>query len=228
MFENNNKNMYSATAKTGIEPTFYGKVMTFFALAIFMSAAGTYVTATYFMQYFVNSPGLMYLLFAVELGIVFTSRTWSTKIPLNRFLFALFAFITGVTVAPLIAVLLTSPGGTAVLVKALVATGFMFSASALFGSTTHMDLSGMRGFLLTTLIGMIVVAVLGIFFPWGNTMELVYSGIGILLFSAFTAYNMQNLKRYPEDRYIDAALSLYLDIFNMFIFILRFMMASRD
>ena len=75
---------------------------------------------------------------------------------------------------------------------------------------------------------MIIVGVIGIFVPWGSTMELVYSGIGILLFSAFTAYNMQSLKRYPEDRYIDAALSLYLDIFNLFLFILRFMMASRD
>jgi len=228
MFENNNKNMYTASAKTGIEPTFYGKVMTFFALAIFMSACGTYVTGTYFMEYFIAAPYLMYVFFAVELGIVFTSRMWSTKIPLNRFLFAAFAFITGVTVAPLIYLLAASPGGLAVLTKALVATGFMFSASALFGATTHIDLSGMRGFLFTALIGMIVVAILGIFFPWGNTMELVYSGIGILLFSGFTAYNMQNLKRYPEDRYIDAALSLYLDIFNMFIFILRFMMASRD
>ncbi len=228
MFENQDKNMYTATAKTGIEPTFYGKVMTFFALAIFMSAAGTYVTAQYFMEYFVNSPGLMYLLFAVELGIVFTSRMWSTKIPLNRFLFALFAFITGVTIAPLIVVLAASPAGLAILTKALLATGFMFTASALFGYTTHIDLSGMRGFLLTTLIGMIIVGVIGIFLPWGSTMELVYSGIGILLFSAFTAYNMQSLKRYPEDRYIDAALSLYLDIFNLFLFILRFMMASRD
>ena len=227
MFENNN-NMYSSKMKTGIEPTFYGKVMIFFAFAIFMSALGTYVTGTYFMEYFVNAPVLMYLFFAIELAIVFTSRAWSTKIPLNRFLFAIFAFITGVTIAPLVYIVAASTGGLAILTKALVATGFMFSASALFGATTDLDLSGMRGLLLTTLIGLIVVGVLGFFFPWGNTMELVYSGIGMLLFSAFTAFNVQGLKRYPEDRYIDAALSLYLDIFNLFIFILRFMIASRD
>ena len=64
MFENNN-NIYSAKVKTGIEPTFYGKVLTFFAFAIFMSALGAHLTATYFMGYFESVPVLMYLFFVV-------------------------------------------------------------------------------------------------------------------------------------------------------------------
>ena len=219
---------YNPSASVGIEPTFFGKVMSFFALAILISAAGAFITMNYFIQYFIQTPALIWVFFILELGIIFTSRMWSTKIPLNRFLFAAFAFITGITIAPLLAVVLSTPAGVAVLTKALLATGLMFSATALIGWTTKIDLSGMRGFLLIGLLGLIIVGIIGAFVPWGSTMEMVYSGIGVLIFSGFTMYDFQKIKHYPQDRYIDAALALYLDIFNLFLFILRLITGSRD
>ncbi len=229
MYEDHSPQSYTS-AKVGIEPTFFGKVMTFFALAIMASVAGIYVTYTYLMGIFMSYPVLMYVLFIAELAIVFTSRTWSKKIPLNRILFAVFAFITGVTIAPLIGIVVASPGGVAILTKALLATGFMFTAVAIFGWTTRFNLSGLRGFLIMGLFGMIIVGVIGIFLPWSNMFELVFSGAGVLLFSGFTMYDFQKLKEFPEDRYIDAALMLYLDIFNLFLYILRFITAlsGRD
>lgn len=214
--------------RTGIEPTFFGKVMSFFALAILSSATGTYLTYTYFFEYFIQTPALMWIFFIVELAIIFTSRVWSTKSPLNKILFVAFTFITGVTIAPLIGILASSPDGAVVLSKALLATGLTFSAAGLIGWTTKMDLSWMRTFLLFGLVGMIVVAIIGFFIPWNSTTEMVYSGVGVLLFGGFTVYDFHNLKRFPEDRYIDAALALYLDIFNLFLFILRLIMAGRD
>lgn len=220
---------YSSSSRAiGLEPTFFGKVMTFFALAIFSSAAGVYVTMKYFFQYFLENPALMWGALILELVIVFTSRWWSTKSPINKLLFAAFTFLTGVTAAPLIGIVAASPGGVAVLTKALLATGFMFTATALVGWTTKINLSGMRGFLIIGLIGMIIVGILGIFIPWSSTAEMLYSGIGVLLFSGFIMYDFQKIKHYPQDRYIDAALNLYLDIFNLFLYILRFINASRD
>lgn len=224
MFENNN---HISSVKTGIEPTFFGKVMTFFALAILSSAAGMYITTTYWMDYFYQQPALIYVVMIVELAIVLTARMWSTKIPLNRFLFVFFTFITGVTAAPLIGVLANTPEGVGILTKALLATGIMFTATAAFGWTTKIDLSGMRGFLMIGLIGMIVVGLIGIFIPWSNTTEMIYSGIGVLLFTGFISYDFQKIKQYPEDRYIDAALVLYLDIFNLFMYILRLILSMN-
>ena len=207
--------------------TFFGKVMSFFALAILASLAGTYVTFNFLLGYFFTTPWLIWVLFGVELIIIFTSRLWSQKTPLNRVLFAAFAFITGMTIAPLIALVAASYGGVAIIMKALLATTLTFTAAAVFGWTTHFQLSGLRGFLMIGLIGLIITGVLGIFFPWGGTMELVYSGFGVLLFTGYTMYDFQKLKRYPENMYIEAALQLYLDIFNLFLFILRLMMANR-
>ncbi|MFA5947766.1 MAG: Bax inhibitor-1/YccA family protein [Candidatus Gracilibacteria bacterium] len=222
---NQDNNMYSSTAKVGLYPTFFGKVMSFFGLAVLSSAAGVYITTHYFIQYFAQTPALMYVFFAVELILIFTSRIWSLSSPLNRILFVLFTFITGVTIAPLIAILAQSAEGAAMLSKALIATACMFGATALFGYTTSYNLSGLRGFLLMSLIGMIIVGIIGIFIPWGNGMEMVYSGFGVIIFSGFTMYDFQKLKNYPQDRYIEAALSLYLDIFNLFLYILRLIMS---
>lgn len=227
MYEPNNQNTQTSAVKVGFEPTFFGKVMSFFALAVLSSTAGVFITNYYFIEYFFKMPALMWIFFIVELALIFTSRAWSTKVPLNRFLFALFTFITGVTIAPLLVVVAQSPGGVDILTKALLATGLMFTATAAFGWTTKMDLSGMRGFLMIALIGMIVVGVIGIFIPWSNTTEMIYSGIGVLIFSGFIVYDFQKIKQYPEDRYIDAALNIYLDIFNLFLYILRLIMASR-
>jgi hypothetical protein len=129
------------------------------------------------------------------------------------------------TAAPLIGILANTPEGVTILTKALLATGFMFTATAAVGWTTKVDLSGMRGFLMIGLIGMIITGLIGIFIPWSNTMEMVYSGVGVLLFTGFIAYDFQKIKKYPEDRYIDAALVLYLDIFNLFMYILRLILS---
>lgn len=227
MYDQNSRSTYNPSVKAGLETTFFGKVMFFFALAVFASFAGVYTVNHFFFQYFYETPALMWGAFIAELILIFTARMWIQKAPINRLLFAVFAFLSGVTAAPLIGIVAASPGGVDVLTKALLATGFMFTATALIGWTTKIDLSGMRGFLMSGLIGMIVVGIIGIFTPWGNTMEMIYSGFGVLLFSGFVAYDFQKLKHYPEDRYIDAALALYLDIFNLFLYILRFIDGGR-
>ena len=140
-------------------------------------------------------------------------------------MFALFAFITGVTLAPILWVLASSPGGTAIVTKSLLATGLTFTATGVLGWTTKRNLASLSGFLMMALFGMITVGVIGIFIPWGNTFEMIFSGVGVLLFSGFIVVDFNRLKHYPQDAYIDAAMALYLDIFNLFLYILRFVMS---
>jgi FtsH-binding integral membrane protein len=211
------------------EPSFYSQVMLYFGLAILTSAAGTYVGFNYFAQIFLSNPMLIWVLFALELILVFTARIWSTKKPINYLLFAAFAFITGVTLVPLLTGIILEFGGPAVIIKAFIITTLMFTGTALFGWVTNRNLSGLGGFLWIALIGMIIVSLVGVFIPWSNTFEIVFSGIGVIVFSAYTMYDIQKMKMFPSDRAIDAALMLYLDIFNLFIFILRLISGtSRD
>ncbi len=209
------------------EPSFYSRVMFYFGLALLTSAAGTYVGFNYIIEIFVANPATIYILLALELVLIFTSRLWSTRKPINYLLFAAFAFITGITIVPLLASVILEFGGPDIIVKALIATTLMFTGTAVYGWVTHRNLSGLRGFLFTALIGMIIVSIIGIFIPWSNTFEMIFSGIGVIVFSGFTMYDIQKLKIFPQDRALDAALMLYLDIFNLFIYILRLMSGSR-
>ena len=64
-------------------------------------------------------------------------------------------------------------------------------------------------------------------------MDWIISGIGVLIFTGLTAYDVQKLKRigagaeYGSENTnklaIMGALSLYLDFINLFLFLLRFM-----
>lgn len=96
----------------------------------------------------------------------------------------------------------------------------------IFSFQTKWDFTMMGGFLF---VGLIVVFLFGLivaFFP-GSAASSVYSACGALLFSLYLVYDTQIMMggnhKYsisPEE-YIFAALNLYLDIINIFLFILR-------
>lgn len=55
----------------------------------------------------------------------------------------------------------------------------------------------------------------------GQVGEQVIGCVGALVFSGFIIYDTDNLiKRFNYDQYIDAAMCLYLDIINLFLYIL--------
>lgn len=203
------------------QSAFTGKVLSLFGLAILITAAGTYTGYNYILAELVSHPGWALIIFVVELVLILTSRLWSKIEPLNYILFSAFAFLSGITIVPLIASFVHEFNGFGIIYRALFTTTTTFLAAGLFGYTTKKSLASLGGFLITGLIGMLIVGIVGIFLPWGNTTEMLYSGFGVLLFTAYAAYDLNRLRDYPKGEYINAAIQLYLDIFNLFIFILR-------
>lgn len=103
----------------------------------------------------------------------------------------------------------------------------------LFAFQTKWDFTVMGGVLFVAAIVLLLFGVVAIFFP-GRTMTLIYGSIGALLFSVYLIYDTQMMMggkhKYsisPEE-YIFAALNLYIDIVNIFIYILTILSASRD
>lgn len=85
-------------------------------------------------------------------------------------------------------------------------------------------------------VAMVVFLIFGIIaIIWhGKIMTLVYASIGALLFSIYLVYDTQLMiggnHKYsisPEE-YIFAALNLYIDVINIFLYILTIIGASRD
>lgn len=177
----------------------------------------------------IYGAGMHVILLIAQLGIVFTSRLWMDKTPLNYILFGLFPIFSGLAITPFISsVVIGYENGPSILMNALGATGFMATAAALFARTTSWNLGVMGRSLFFALLGLIGLSILQFFVPALRTtgFELALSGGGVVIFALFTAYDMQRIQRLGQvgANPFMLALSLYLDIFNLFLYLLRFML----
>jgi modulator of FtsH protease len=199
-----------------------------FAFAIGLTALGSFIGLSFAGVLF--GTGIFVLMTIAELVIIFTSHWWSRSAPLNYILFAAFPFLSGITVTPyLMAVTVGYANGGAILLNALIATTLLSGAAAVFGASTDMNLGFLGRFLFFGLIGLIIFSVLQIFIPALQMpqTEVIVSGFGVVLFGLFLAYDVQRIQtlaRIGASPFL-LALSLYLDIFNLFLMILRFMSA---
>lgn len=67
------------------------------------------------------------------------------------------------------------------------------------------------------------------FFPTPAKMELVYGVVGALIFSGYILVDTQLVMRhYHVEEEIAAAISLYLDVINLFLSILRILNSSNN
>ena len=90
----------------------------------------------------------------------------------------------------------------------------------------------MGSILMMALIGLIIASLVNILLR-SSGFDWIISIIGVVLFTALTAYDVQRVKRLAtaSDLYDDtqvgrlaiiSALSLYLDFINLFLYLLRF------
>jgi len=141
--------------------------------------------------------------------------------------FALYSALNGLTIS---SVFLAYTG--TVIFQAFAVSAGMFAVMSLWAVTTKRDLSGWGHYLFMGLIGLIIAGVVGMFVG-SETYHLLYSAIGVVLFTALTAYDTQMIKKLSDRAGGDVgeadyvrlsilgALKLYLDFINMFLFLLR-------
>lgn len=87
------------------------------------------------------------------------------------------------------------------------------------------------------LIGLIIAGVVNLFLG-SSTLSLITSAVGVLIFTGLTAWDLQNIKHILSEVYEDsedvkkisliAALNLYLDFINLFLYLLRLLGSRRD
>lgn len=203
-------------------------VYALFAAALGLTVVGVFLGALYAPV--ILSSGVHFLFLIAELAIIFTSAWWVKRHPWNYLLFGTFPLLSGFTIAPFILLVAATPAGNAILLQALVSTTLMVLAAALIARTYPKALSGMGGVLMIGILGLLAAMILQLFVPalrLSSGFELFISGAGVVLFAAFTVYDFARVRQMAvagASPFI-LALSLYLDIFNLFLMILRFMLA---
>ena len=83
--------------------------------------------------------------------------------------------------------------------------------------------------LLVVMVGQLLLSVFGVYTP--GWLEIGISGIGVALFAGVAVVDFYIMPRtYEDDQYLPVALSMYLTYINLFVFILRLLIAinGRD
>ena len=213
----------AAMAPTSERMAFLRKIYGLLALSTFMAAGAAFMTVSN-EAFLATVAQNQMLFFALEIGAIFFTFWARKKETLG--LVALFSFttLTGVTIAP---VLLIYTGAS--VVNAALMTGIVFVGLSVYTVAAKKDFTFMGGMLTTGLIVLVVGGLLNLFFFHSSGTSFLFSAFGAMLFSGFIVFDTFNiLNRYPTDEYISATLTLYLDVLNLFLSLLRLFGGNRD
>ncbi len=106
----------------------------------------------------------------------------------------------------------------------------MFASVSLWGYTTKSDLTKWTTFLFMGLIGVVIASIVNVFLG-SSTLQLIVSVAGVIVFTGLTAWDTQRAKsdylafagtEHAEKLGIMGALSLYLNLVNLFQLLLTF------
>lgn len=114
-------------------------------------------------------------------------------------------------------------------------TAATFGSVSIWGYTTKRDLSAMGSFLMMGVIGLVIAGVVNLFLQ-SAMMSMVISGIAVLVFTALTAFDVQNLKTIYDTQYdeemeksgVVGAFSLYLNFINIFTSLLNLLGEKKE
>jgi protein lifeguard len=178
-----------------------------------------------------RNPGVMMVAFVVMIITLLSMACCEgvrRKTPMN------FIFLGIFTIAQsfMLATVSASYKSNEVVLAVAITAGICF-ALTLFAFQTKWDFTVMGGILFVAAIILLVFGFVAMIWP-GKIITMLYASAGALIFSVYLIYDTQMMMggkhKYsisPEE-YVFAALNLYLDIVNIFLYILTIIGASRD
>ncbi|KAL8941046.1 MAG: hypothetical protein Q9211_001983 [Gyalolechia sp. 1 TL-2023] len=118
---------------------------------------------------------------------------------------------------------------TKIVLEALIITAAIFVALTVFACQTKYDFTSWMPYLFGGLWVLIIFGFMSAFFPYNSKVELVYGAVTALIFSGYILVDTQLVMRhYHVEEEIAAAISLYLDIINLFLAILRILNSQQN
>eukprot|EP00744_Colponema_vietnamica_P000296 GILI01000532.1.p2 GENE.GILI01000532.1~~GILI01000532.1.p2 ORF type:complete len:258 (-),score=85.08 GILI01000532.1:154-903(-) len=167
-----------------------------------------------------HAPGFMWAALAVSLVCIIALSCCpgvARQYPTNYILLGIFTLAESYLVGAV-----SATYNTKIVLLAFASTVAVVGGLSLYAWTTKTDFTLMGGILFTVLICFSLFGILCIFFP---VLDTLYSCLGALLFSFYIIYDTQMILgngkyNLSEEDYIFGALTLYLDIINLFLYIL--------
>jgi modulator of FtsH protease len=197
-----------------------GQVMGFVAVTVGFAALGAYLGRD-----LSGAAGLVLFIgaFACIVGLNIAAAKGRGQLAIGL-LFGL-GLLLGLAVAPVIADYAnTDPSA---LWQAAGATAAFVAACGAYGYATRRDLSSWTRTLFWALLGLIGFGLVAIFVSIPNS-QVIYGVAGLAIFGGFTIYDFNRLRRASPESAVVIAVSIFLDIFNVFLLALQLFGGGRD
>ena len=209
---------------TSARATFVKQTYQLLAASLLAATAGAYIGTN---SASLLSGGAYWIAVIAEFACLFGLMYARKNAKLALILLFAFTFISGLTLGPTFARYISAGMGN-VITQAFLMTTVAFGGLSVFAMNTKRDFSAMGKFLFIALIVIIVASLINIFVVGSSMLSLALSGAGALLFSAYILYDTQNIIRGAYDSPVQAAVSLYLHIINLFISLLNILGALNN
>ncbi|HKW06992.1 MAG TPA: Bax inhibitor-1/YccA family protein [Candidatus Dormibacteraeota bacterium] len=138
--------------------------------------------------------------------------------PINMVLFVVFSALEGVVLGDVLETYIAQ-GASLIVFQAAAATAVAGIAAGAVGYFTHRDLSRLGGFLFIGLVVVVVASLVGLFVQSGVLWTAI-SAVSALLFTGFLVFDINRVARagnVSEGDAIVMAISVYLDVYNLFL-----------
>ena len=195
------------------------------ALSMLPTIAGAYAGLQLnFIRFFMAAPIMAPLLMlAVMIGALFAVTALRNSAWGVPALFG-FTFIAGLMLTPILTVALGLRNGGQIIGLAGGLTAAIFFAMAGIATVTKKDFSFMGKFLFVGVILLLVASVANLFFQV-PALQLTIAAIAVFVFSLYILFDVSRIVHGGETNYITATLSIFLDLYNIFISLLQILMA---
>ncbi len=175
---------------------------------------------SFMAQHPIMAPLLMFL---AMMGMLFAvtalrNSVWGIAALLG------FTFVAGWFLGPILQYALHLRNGAQLVGMAAGGTGIIFFSLSTIATVTKKDFSFMGKFLFIGVILLVIASLANIFFQV-PALSLTISAIAVLIFSAYILFDISQIIHGGETNYVMATMTLYLDIYNIFVNLLSLLMA---
>ncbi|KAI1137417.1 transmembrane BAX inhibitor motif-containing protein [Hypoxylon sp. FL0543] len=215
-----------AEATVDIRNQFIRKVYTILTAQLVATAvvSGLSFWSTGYRAWIQSHPALVWV--SLVGSIVFMLLTyWKRKsYPTNLLFLSGFTLLEAYTISVIV-----SFYDTQIVLNAVILTGGIFVFLTLFACQTKYDFTSWMPYLFGALWGLVLFGFMFVFLPYSSTGELIYGGLAALIFSGYILVDTQLvIRKHHVEEEIAAAISLYLDIINLFLAILRILNSQNN
>jgi FtsH-binding integral membrane protein len=198
----------------------FGQVMGLVALTLGFLALGAYIGRD-----LSGGIGILFFVagFACIFGLSAASARGNDQLA-TTLLFGL-GLLLGLALGPVLSSY--AKADPAALWQAAGATGAFVASLGTVGYATRRDLSSWSRVLFWALLALLVFGIVAIFVSIPNA-NVIWSVAGLVIFGGYTILDFNRLRRAGEESAVPIAASIFLDVLNIFLFLLQLFGGDRD